>query len=67
MWMNQSLWPLHEIGDKAKGLVIEFFDANKQEAKPKGQSPPARWVRLKVIFIKLIIMLPFLIRWVMLD
>ena len=65
--MNQSLWPLHEIGDKAKGLVIEFFDANKQEAKLKGQSPPARWVRLKVIFIKLIIMLPFLIRWVMLD
>ena len=42
--MNQSVWPLHEIGDRAKGLVIEFFDTNKQEARSRVQSPPVRWV-----------------------
>ena len=42
--MNQSVWPLQEIGNRAKGLVIEFFDANKQEARPRVQSPLVCWV-----------------------
>lgn len=26
---NQSAWPFHEIGDKAKALVVEFLEPNK--------------------------------------
>ena len=25
MRMKQSVWPLHEVGDRAKGLVLEFL------------------------------------------
>ena len=44
MRMKQSVWPLHEIGDRAKGLVLEFFDVNKPEARMRVHSPPTRWV-----------------------
>ena len=44
MRMKQSVWPLHEVGDRAKGRVLEFFDANKPEARPRVHSPPTRWV-----------------------
>lgn len=27
---NQVSWPLHEVGNKAKALVVEFLEANKQ-------------------------------------
>ena len=27
---NQASWPLHEVGDRAKALVVEFLEANKQ-------------------------------------
>nr|XP_023887927.1 uncharacterized protein LOC112000055 [Quercus suber] len=42
--MKQSVWPLHEVGDRAKGLVLEFFDANKPEARPRVHNPPTSWV-----------------------
>ena len=38
------MWPLHEISERAKALVVEFFNANKQEARLRIRSPPARWV-----------------------
>ena len=47
MRMKQSVWPLHEVGDKVEGLVLEFFDANKPEATPRVHSPPTRWVLLE--------------------
>ena len=47
MRMKQSVWPLHEVDDRAKGLVLEFFDDNKPEARPRVHSPPTRWVQPK--------------------
>ena len=26
---NQGTWPLHEVGDRAKAMVVEFLEANK--------------------------------------
>ena len=46
------MWPLHENGERAKALVVEFFDANKQEARLRIRSPPARWVLPKGDFYK---------------
>ena len=42
MRMKQSVWPLHEVGDRAKGLVLEFFVANKPEARTRVHNPPTR-------------------------
>ena len=41
------MWPLHEVGDRAKGLVLEFFDTNKPKAMLRVNSPPTRWVSLE--------------------
>ena len=38
---NQTLWPLHEVGDRAKALVVEFLGANKQAIwSVRWLSPP---------------------------
>ena len=38
---NQTLWPLHEVGDRAKALVVEFLEANKQAIwSVRWLSPP---------------------------
>ena len=50
--MNELVWPLHEISDTANALVVEFFNANKQEARLKARSLSARWVPPKVDFYK---------------
>ena len=42
--VRQSVWPLYEISDRAKALVVEFFDSNKQEVRPRYRCPTARWV-----------------------
>ena len=65
--MNQSVWPSLEIDDRAKGLVIEFFFANKQEARPRVQSSLARWVLPEGDFYKVNYDDAILIRWVMQD
>ena len=31
---NQRTWPLHEVGDRAKALVVEFLEANKHINNP---------------------------------
>ena len=52
MRVNDSVWPLHELGDRAKALVVEFFDANKQEARPRTRSASACWVPPEADFYK---------------
>ncbi|XP_075633668.1 uncharacterized protein LOC142606158 [Castanea sativa] len=41
--VNQSVWSIQEVRDRAKALVAEFLDANKQDAKPRASSTPAHW------------------------
>jgi len=31
---NQGTWPLHEVSDRAKALVVEFSEANKHISNP---------------------------------
>lgn len=44
MRVHQSSWHLHEIGDHAKDLVREFFDAHKPISPLPGSSRRVRWV-----------------------
>ena len=39
---NQGTWPLHEVGDKAKALVVEFLEAKKHIHNP-GPRRVAHW------------------------
>ena len=50
--VSHSVWPLHEIGERAKALVVEFLDANKQEARSRNRSLLAHWVLPEVDFYK---------------
>ena len=67
MRMKQFVWPLHEVGDRAKGLVLNFLMLINQ--KPCREFTALLLARscLKMVCIKLIMMLPFLIHWVMQD
>ena len=42
---NQPTWPLKEVGERAIGLVREFFEACKSEAVPRVPAIPVRWFR----------------------
>lgn len=37
------MWPFHEIGRKAKELVVEFFDIHKQPPSPATRAPYVKW------------------------
>ena len=39
---NQGTWPLHEVGDRAKAMVVEFLEANKHTSNPSPRLV-ARW------------------------
>ena len=39
---NQGTWPLHEVGERAKAMVVEFLEANKHISNP-GPRLVARW------------------------
>ncbi|XP_030964030.1 uncharacterized protein LOC115985202 [Quercus lobata] len=41
--VQQQTWQLHEIGDRAKALVQEFWDANHREQQLPTRRPPVRW------------------------
>ncbi|XP_075654998.1 uncharacterized protein LOC142625188 [Castanea sativa] len=49
---NQSARPLHEIGDRAKALVVEFLEPNKQDVRLRIGSILARWVPPQDMFYK---------------
>ena len=49
---NQPSWPLHEIGNKAKELVLEFFDVHKQVPSSTPRIPQVRWSPPPVGFYK---------------
>lgn len=53
---NQPSWPLHEIGNKAKELVLEFFDVHKQVPIQRHGFLGLDGHRLQWVFIKLILM-----------
>ena len=36
---NQPSWPLHEIGNRTKELVVEFFDTHEQDPRLVPQTP----------------------------
>lgn len=40
---RQPSWQLHEIGDRAKELVLEFLEAHKQEQRGLVRRPQVRW------------------------
>ena len=40
---QQPTWPLHEIGSRAKELVVEFFDIHKQVPSQVARFPRVRW------------------------
>lgn len=40
---NKVSWPLHEVGDRAKALVVEFLEANKQAPRSVLRSS-VRWL-----------------------
>lgn len=40
---RQNTWQLHEIGDRAKKLVREFWDANHREPQLPVHRPPVHW------------------------
>ena len=40
---NQPSWPLHEIGNRTKELVVEFFDTHEQDPRSVPQTPRVRW------------------------
>ncbi|KAK7860553.1 hypothetical protein CFP56_036752 [Quercus suber] len=42
---NQPAWPLNEVGERAIGLVREFFEVGKSEAVTRGAVAPVRWFR----------------------
>ena len=42
---NQPTWPLKEVGERAIGLVREFFEACKSEAVPRVPAIPMCWFR----------------------
>ena len=54
---NQPSWPLHEIGNKAKELVLEFFDVHKQVPIQRHGFLGLDGHRLQWVFIKLILIL----------
>ena len=41
--MRQTSWQIHEIEDRARMMVHEFWDANDQEQQRSVRRPPARW------------------------
>ena len=41
--MSQTSWQIHEIEDRARMMVREFWDANDQEQQRSMRRPPARW------------------------
>lgn len=42
---NQPTWPLNEVGDRAIGLVREFFEVGKSEAVLRVAVVPVCWCR----------------------
>ena len=40
---NQPSWPFHGIGNRAKAMVLEFFDAHAQVPGSTPQFPQVRW------------------------
>ena len=40
---NQPTWPLNEVGERAMGLVHEFFEAGKSEAVPRVAAVLVHW------------------------
>ncbi|XP_023914568.1 uncharacterized protein LOC112026118 [Quercus suber] len=40
---NQPSWPLHEIGNRIKEMVVEFFNAHEQVSCSAPRIPRARW------------------------
>ncbi|KAK7845966.1 hypothetical protein CFP56_008599 [Quercus suber] len=42
---NQPAWPLNEVGERAIGLVREFFEVGKSEVVTRGTAAPVRWSR----------------------
>ena len=49
---NQSAWPFHEIGARAKDLVVEFLEATKLDVRLRIGSISARWVPPQDTFYK---------------
>ena len=49
---NQSVWPFHEIGARAKDLVVEFLEATKLDVRLRIGSISARWVPPQDTFYK---------------
>ena len=50
---NQSTWPLHEVGDRAKALVMEFFEANKPATRLIVRASSVWWSRPPESFYKI--------------
>ena len=40
---RQPVWPLHELGDRAKALVMEYEDVNWKEQSVSIPRPRVRW------------------------
>lgn len=40
---HQLAWTLHEVGDRARAMVLEFMDANEQVVKPQVRNILVRW------------------------
>ena len=40
---RQSVWPLHELGDRARELVLEYGNVNCQEHRLPIPHPKVRW------------------------
>ncbi|XP_030941915.1 uncharacterized protein LOC115966927 [Quercus lobata] len=49
---HQHTWQLHEIGNKAKELVQEFWDVHHKEPQVLDQQPHVRWSLPPVISYK---------------
>ena len=62
---NQSVWPFHEIGARAKDLVIEFLDATKQDVRPRIGVHQLAGFLLRIRSIKQTLMRLYLKIWVL--
>ncbi|KAL4610409.1 hypothetical protein ACB092_08G047800 [Castanea dentata] len=40
---HQSVWPLHELGDWARTLLVEFWEVHPQEQREPSCCPQVRW------------------------
>lgn len=40
---RQPSWQLHEIGERAKELVLDYFEAHKQEQRGLVRRPHVHW------------------------